>query len=160
MTGKTAKRLGCGSPKCVAFRDNPFPMRNSAMNEHNTHILFNRYPRLYRGRTLSFQDSAMSWGFECGDGWFDLINRLSSQIEEECRRLREVEGWDEAALPIATQVKEKLGTLRFRMTLSRLTPAIESMIDEALVESQYICERCGQQHTLHDCPTNIPKRRS
>ena len=123
------------------------------MNDTNTQTLFSRYPRLYRGRTLSPQESAMSWGFQCGDGWFDLINGLSAKIEAECCRLRDAEGWNEAGLPIATQVKEKFGTLRFYMTHSRITPAIEAMIDEALAESQYICDRCGRQHQANECPT-------
>lgn len=112
------------------------------MNELNTQILFARYPRLYRGRFLPLDQSQMLYGFTCGDGWFDLVARLSAAIEAECQRLRETEGWDEADLPIATQVKEKLGSLRFHV--SPRIPAILSLVEDALAESENICEHCGQ----------------
>ena len=90
----------------------------------------------------------MSEGFACGDGWFDLIDRLSSKIEAECERLRVEEAWLEDQLPIAIQVKEKLGSLRFRLgTRSRHlfygNETIYALIEMARVESEHTCELCG-----------------
>jgi hypothetical protein len=115
------------------------------VNELHTQALFERYPRLYQGRSLGIEKNLMSRGFCCGDGWLELIDRLSARIEAECRRLRDDEGWLEPDLPMATQVKEKFGTLRFRMTLSRITPKIKALIEEARGESEMICEVCGRQ---------------
>ncbi|MEO8121150.1 MAG: hypothetical protein ABI606_17735 [Rhodoferax sp.] len=80
------------------------------MNPHNTQQLFDAFPHLYRGRQLPASESAMSWGFECGDGWFDLIWQLSKSIEDSARH----EGIDPQSdeWAEATQVKNKFGSLR------------------------------------------------
>jgi hypothetical protein len=75
----------------------------------------------------------MAWGFECSDGWFDLIWDLSVKLEPL------VAGTDMRAM----QVKEKFGTLRFYMTTS--TDQIEKLISEAEEKSATTCEVCGSQ---------------
>ena len=39
------------------------------------------FPLLYKDRHESMQETAMCWGFACGDGWFDIIWDLSSKLE-------------------------------------------------------------------------------
>ncbi len=92
----------------------------------------------------------MSRGFCCGDGWFDLIDAFSARIEAESDRLREAEGWEEADLPMATQVKEKLGTLRFHVRPR--TPEILEIFRAAFEASQHICELCGESKIMGRCP--------
>jgi hypothetical protein len=60
---------------------------------------------LYRGICLSPQESAMCWGFECGDGWYSLIRELSEQLTTYLQQRPELD------LEI-TQVKSKFGILR------------------------------------------------
>jgi len=43
--------------------------------------LVNTFPMLYKDRNASKQETAMCWGFTCGDGWFDIIWELSSKLE-------------------------------------------------------------------------------
>ena len=43
------------------------------MNTENTKKLIEAFPALYRGYKKSPRESLMCFGFECGDGWFDLI---------------------------------------------------------------------------------------
>jgi len=130
------------------------------MNQDNTNTLFERYARLYQGRTLSLQESRMSEGFACGDGWFGLIDRLSSRIEVECERLRVEEEWLEVQLPIAVQVKEKLGLLRFRLGarsrhLFYGNKTIYALIEMARVESEHTCELCGFPGTLRKLDSGV-----
>ncbi len=73
----------------------------------------------------------MVWGFP-GDGWYDLIFRLSEKLEVAITGLPEC---------YADQVKEKFGTLRFYMSSS--TDEMEAWIDEAEAESAVTCEECG-----------------
>ena len=58
----------------------------------------------------------MCWGFSCGDGWYLLIDRLCSSLQ-----------WDtdtnKYPQVVATQVKEKYGTLRFYYTLDYIEQA-------------------------------------
>lgn len=111
------------------------------MSPENTQRLFEGFPNLYRGRHKSAQESSMHWGFECGDGWFDLLWNLSQAIEDEARKL----GLDaqSGSWPEASQVKQKGGALRFH--LEHATAAMEALIDEADLGAQRTCEECGAQ---------------
>lgn len=77
------------------------------MNEALSKKLLDDFPALFRDRN----ESSMQRGFECGDGWFDLIYKLSQDIECVAR-----EGGlnpDSHEWPLCRQVKEKMGSLRF-----------------------------------------------
>lgn|SRR5690348_16325696 len=93
------------------------------MNEENTEILLKAYPNLYKKTSY----------FECGDGWFHLIDELSKELEPLCKENPEY---------YASQVKEKFGTLRFYMYSTN--DRISKLIDEAELKSSKICEICSQ----------------
>ena len=84
--------------------------------------LKDKYPGLYND-TL--------WGFECGDGWYKLIDELSSCIVSYKQDV------------IADQVKEKFGQLRFYTNYS--DRYIDGMITLAEHMSARICEQCGSE---------------
>lgn len=67
----------------------------------------------------------------CGDGWFDLINRLSEKLEPFG--------------VVALQIKEKFGGLRFYIGAapSEHFEEIYRYIHEAESKSFEICEDCG-----------------
>jgi len=94
--------------------------------------LVNRFPKMFRGVHKPMTETAMCWGFECGDGWYDIIYRLCEDIE----KLNPPDDFE------VSQVKEKYGTLRFYTWGS--TDAIEDRIDEAEKESAKTCEWCGE----------------
>jgi hypothetical protein len=81
------------------------------MKEELDKLLCERYPKMFVNRDKSMQETAMCWGFECGSGWFELINALcatiQNYIDNNSRPGKEI--------PQVTvdQVKEKYGTLRF-----------------------------------------------
>ena len=139
------------------------------MNEANTKKLYTDFPRLYRDAIMN--KGCMKWGFECNDGWFDLVYKLSGDIEAEATAL----GIDRAsdAWPLARQVKEKFGTLKFycaageerdesdksvmglevvgQLVSFRPVPNVESihaLIQAAEELSATICEDCGCPGTL------------
>jgi hypothetical protein len=96
--------------------------------------LYAKYPKIFVQRKLSIQQSAMPWGFECGDGWYWLIDQLCECIQSyiDNNKIPQLE---------ATQVKEKFGTLRFYTNISE--DNIAGMIWFAEYLSAYICENCG-----------------
>ena len=107
------------------------------MNKENTETLFNDFPILYRGRHEPITQNLMSFGFECGDGWFQLIYDLSKQISKICPRVK------------AMQVKEKFGALRFYVSgvqKDKADPIFE-LIEEAESKSLTTCEVCGDVET-------------
>lgn len=109
------------------------------MTPENTAKLYQAFPLLYRGKDKSIQESCMSWGFECHDGWFDLIWNLSHAIEESARRSGIAPNPD--SWPEAVQVKQKFGSLRIH--LIHHSDEINTLIASATEVSQTICEKCG-----------------
>jgi hypothetical protein len=100
--------------------------------------LCKEFPNLYADRHASMMSTAMCWGFECCDGWFQLLYDLSQKLEELILKMPE----DERSAIRASQVKEKYGTLRFYMTLE--TDEMYKAIQEAEKLSARTCEECGE----------------
>jgi hypothetical protein len=53
------------------------------MNNELTQRLLERFPVLYQDYYSPMTHSCMCWGFDHGDGWFEIIWQLSLAIEEE-----------------------------------------------------------------------------
>lgn len=113
------------------------------MNRENTKKLLDKFEFFYP--ETGIQESLMSFGFECADGWFDLIWKLCENIEKELEKeepkektkhLLKGRGHFEVV-----QVKEKFGTLRFYSHGS--TDKIHELIQEAENKSEVTCEGCG-----------------
>lgn len=103
------------------------------MNKENKLKLFTDFPNLYRGRNESITQNLMPFGFECGDGWFNLIYELSekvSKLDPECK---------------AVQVKEKFGGLRFYTAAT--SKEVYDLISEYETRSYRTCEDCGDTKT-------------
>jgi len=103
------------------------------MNKENTLKLFNDFPQLYQGKDLPRTENLMSFGFECGDGWFEIIYNLSKTLSEKDPNC------------IAVQVKEKFGGLRFYTNGNNLEG--EKAIEKAEEKSDHTCEYCGDIET-------------
>lgn len=118
------------------------------MNDELTKKLLDDFPRLYRNR----HETSMQDGFRCGDGWFDLIYKLSQDIEAMAR-----EGGlnpDSPEWPWCRGVKEKFGSLRFRVFavdgFRDVYERIGDLIQAASAQSLQICEECGAPVALCD----------
>ncbi len=106
------------------------------MNEKNTKKLYTDFPELYRGRNKIIQESLMPFGFACGDGWFDLIYKLSQDITAIDKETE------------AMQVKEKFGGLRFY--INGAPKEVHDLIHKAEDKSYHICEMCGKKGKLRE----------
>ena len=117
------------------------------MTEKLQNQLYKKFNRIFTQKGLSLR-----WGFECDDGWYELIYGLCEKIqayidEAKCQQV------------IATQVKEKFGSLRFYAALDLLNEddvfddvhcgAIQAMIDAASEQSLKTCEVTGGYGTLN-----------
>lgn len=98
-------------------------------------LLYTRHPEIFAGRTLPREQSNMHWGIQCGNGWFALIDALCAEIDWQVK---------ENAMPpvLATDVKEKAGSLRFRFHGGN--EATRAMAAFALRLSEHICSDCGR----------------
>ena len=105
--------------------------------------LCDKYPAIFRDRHGDIQSSCMPWGFECGDGWYWLIDRLCGCVQSYTKansRLNDI------PQVVATQVKEKFGGLRFYYGGG--DEVIGGMIWLAENMSYHICEQCGSTHNV------------
>lgn len=109
-------------------------------------LLCERYPKIFAERHAQMTQTAMCWGFECDDGWFDIINTL-------CGNIQNYIDWQNktgknAEQVVAEQVKEKFGTLRFYYHGG--DDYIRGLVTMAESMSGLTCEVCGKPGSLND----------
>lgn len=97
------------------------------MNEANTERLLREHPLLFRDGEF----------FDCLDGWYELIRELSDALELLCANQKR---WKKRPM-LSSQVKEKLGGLRFYV--DNIAPGAEALIAAAERRSRDTCEVCG-----------------
>jgi hypothetical protein len=98
-----------------------------------------KYPEIFRDRNGDMRTTAMCWGFECGDGWYNIIDGLCATIQN--REYNQKLNKKEFAPVVAAQVKEKYGTLRFYY--SGGDDYIDGAVSMAEYMSEVTCEKCG-----------------
>jgi len=129
-----------------------------------------KYPQIFRDRNGDMRTTLMCWGFECGDGWYNIIDILCGKLTGEYRsaksryefikdRLGEKKFGDKVItqeeidaakltmdeevlkVPVAVQIKEKFGGLRFYVQAA--TDKHYNYISFAESMSYRTCEQCG-----------------
>jgi hypothetical protein len=131
-----------------------------------------KYPLIFKDRNADMRTTAMCWGLECGDGWYNIIDVLCGLLTSDYRHaqsryesikdLVDQPRWEgskdiitqeniddakvrmdeEAAkVPVAVQVKEKFGGLRFYVQAA--TDKHYQYISFAESMSYRTCEECG-----------------
>ena len=105
------------------------------MKEEEQRKLFQKYPKIFRQRSLPMSETAMCWGFSCGSGWYNIIDALCANIQSyiDSENKQQIE---------AVQVKEKYGELRFYTNI-HVDEYIEALINMAESMSRRTCESCG-----------------
>lgn len=105
--------------------------------------LSKKYPILYRYTQEKTKPVVpMAFGFECGNGWYKIIDELSAEIEKYNEKLMATDLPEDEKYPVvAMQVKQKYGGLRFY--ISGAPDFIHDLVDKAEDESYKTCEICG-----------------
>lgn len=101
------------------------------MHEQLDALLCTRYSAIFSADGPSGQ---RLFGFECGDGWFTLIDAACALIQ------RQIDTTGTQQL-VASQVKEKFGGLRFYCREG--DDYSTSVVDLAESLSMHVCEACG-----------------
>jgi hypothetical protein len=115
------------------------------MRQELDSLLCEKYPKMMVNRNKNMQETCMCWGFECGDGWFNILDQLMGNIQHHIdwkNRKEEV-----VAQVTLDQVKEKFGTLRFYY--SGGDDAIDGMVRMAESMSGVTCEECSAPAQTH-----------
>jgi len=109
------------------------------MKQELDKLLCERYPKMMVNRNLPMQETCMCWGFECGNGWFNILDQLMGNIQHHIDWKNKKE--EVVAQVTLDQVKEKFGTLRFYYTGG--DDYIDGMVTMAESMSGVTCEECG-----------------
>jgi len=83
--------------------------------------LYNDFPKLFRQKDLPITESAMGWGIDTPNEWFDVIYKACNLIQGHCDSIE-----DQIEF---TQIKEKFGLLR--MYCSGYDAYVRGVIDMA-----------------------------
>jgi hypothetical protein len=106
-----------------------------------------KYPKIFKDRHGDMKETLMCWGFECGDGWYNIIDQLCANIQHHIdwkQEQKEKYGRGEGCSQVvAVQVKEKFGTLRFYYDGGDDT--IGGMVRMAESMSAVTCEEAYQE---------------
>lgn len=114
--------------------------------------LYEKYPYLFQNKDKTPMESCMSFGIECGLGWYDLIssvcymiNQHEENIESQTRwRQKEEPEYKNDYFPVKfDQVKEKFGGLR--IYFSGGDDYVEGLVSMAEAISYKTCEVCGNK---------------
>ena len=142
------------------------------MRKELDEALVAKYPLIFKDRNGDMRTTLMCWGFECGDGWYNIIDVLCGLLTSDYRQAQSrydfikdkvnqprwasskdlvtQEHIDEAKakldeevakVPVAVQIKEKFGGLRFYVQAA--TDKHYQYISFAESMSYRTCEQCG-----------------
>jgi hypothetical protein len=135
--------------------------------------LCEKYPLIFKDRNADMRTTAMCWGLECGDGWYNIIDILCGKLcsewlsaksrydfikdrvgekmygnasgdtitQGEIDLRKQIMEEEASKVPVAVQVKEKFGGLRFYVQAA--TDKHYNFISFAESMSYRTCEECG-----------------
>lgn len=103
--------------------------------------LVQKYPEMLKEYYLSPFESCLGRGFECDDGWYELVDKCCSQLKQYEKK--------QNIKIIVTQIKEKLARLTIYI---RVSSGKKEHINDAwniannfAEKSRYVCESCGKK---------------
>ena len=103
--------------------------------------LCDKYSKIFINRHGDMMNTCMCWGLECDDGWYNLIDALCSNLQWDTDK-------NDHPQIVASQVKEKYGTLRFYTEQSDARQ--EGQIAFAEYLSGTICDVCGNPGSTNE----------
>ena len=119
------------------------------MNSELELELVKKYPKILRDYKGDMMQTCMAWGMECDDGWYKLLDRCMEKLQYFCDLCSSN---DREVQVVASQIKEKFGTLSFYTSVYGATSVEGSIIDdiitEAEIRSAHTCEVTGKEGTV------------
>jgi hypothetical protein len=117
------------------------------MNKEKETELVNKYPKILRDYGKNPMETCMAWGFECEDGWAEILDNCMKKVQCLC----DVFSTEENNVQVvADQIKEKYGTLSFYYSIYGATDPtvyeiLRDTIDQVERKSCTVCEVTGKR---------------
>ena len=103
-----------------------------------------KYPEIMSERNLSAMQTAMCWGFEHGDGWYQILDSAMRLVQSHIDMRNRMHNIEEMKVEqvVFEQVKEKFGMLTiYHRGGDEYTNGVLRMAEEI---SRHTCEECGK----------------
>lgn len=117
------------------------------MKKELDEALCSKYPKIFKDRHGDPKQTLMCFGFEVGDGWYNILDALCANIQHytDWNNQNHAKGfkqYKEVPQVVAVQIKEKFGGLRFYYDGG--DDHISGMVRMAESWASHTCEECGQ----------------
>lgn len=116
------------------------------MKREHDEYLCKVYPKMMINRNLHMTETCMCWGFECGDGWFQILNQLMGNIQHH----------------IDWKVRQHEVAIKFNTIAEQLKAGDSTLFDEEhkdLLNRDYVEKRKQEliEKPLREIPELVPQ---
>jgi hypothetical protein len=104
------------------------------------------YPKMMVNRNKDMMETCMCWGFECGDGWFQILNQLMGNIQNH----------------IDWKIRQRDVTIKYNEMATQCKAGHFEMFEkdmENVLNQEYKEKRLKEivEGPLHDIPELVPQ---
>ena len=106
-------------------------------------MLCTKYPKIFKNRHGDMRTTAMCWGLECGDGWYNILNQLCGNIQHHINESRKSKARAirfNRALRRA-KVGDKAGLINYFSFRGKVTDHTLKLVDSTIERGTYEIER-------------------
>jgi hypothetical protein len=116
------------------------------MKQELDKLLCEKYPKMMVNRNKNMQETCMCWGFECGDGWFNILDQLMGSIQHHI-------DWKE---------KQRIGAIKYNEMATQAKAGNFDLFEEdmkALPNDEYKEKRLAEivAGDFRQVPESIPQ---
>ena len=89
------------------------------MKQELDELLCAKYPLIFKDRNAPMTQTAMCWGFDCGDGWFTIIDTLcgllTNKYDQAKERYEELINLADEYVTAAFEIFNRLSNLGYKV---------------------------------------------
>ena len=116
------------------------------MKQELDKLLCEKYPKMMVNRNKPMMETCMCWGFDCGDGWFNILDQLMGNIQHHI-------DWKE---------KQRAGAIKYNEMAAQAKAGNFDLFEEdmkALPNDEYKEKRLGEivAGDFRPVPESIPQ---
>ena len=121
------------------------------MKQELDKLLCEKYPKMMVNRNKNMQETCMCWGFECGDGWYNILNQLMGNIQHHI-------DWKEKQHNLAVEYN-KIAEAGKSGNAELFADLCAREFGDKNLSAEYIRERCEDmiKNPLRDVPELVPQ---
>ena len=114
-------------------------------------LLCEKYPKMMVNRNKDMKETCMCWGFECGDGWYNILNQLMGNIQHHIDWKQKQHDWAVKYNEMAQAGKSGNAEL--------FADLVAKEYSDKGLGAEYIKDRCEElmKNPLRDIPELVPQ---